>query len=137
MDVAAGRVTLQTDWDDFRGLPINPDVQNLLQQGSWQGADPGLVAFAQTAANQAIIACALERYFLARGQYPESLEDLQPEFIAKIPNDPVRGRPMSYERLSERKYILRGFGPNEQDDRRNPSSDDWLWKFSTNSPAAK
>lgn len=56
---------------------------------------------------------------------------------AKIPNDPVRGRPMSYERLSARHYNLRGFGPNERDDRKNPSSDDWLWKFPTNSPAGK
>jgi ABC-type transport system involved in multi-copper enzyme maturation permease subunit len=137
VDVAAGRFSVQMDWDDFHGLPINPDAQTLLQQGYWLGANPALVAFAQTAANQAVIACASERYFLAHGQYPESLEKLQPRFIARIPNDPVRGRPMSYERLSERHYILRGFGPNEQDDRKNPSPDDWLWKFSTNSPAAK
>ena len=137
MDVAAGRVAMQVDWGDLNGLPLDSDTQSLLQQPSWQGANPASVAFAQCAANQAVIACALERYLLARGQYPEALEALRPEFSARIPNDPVRGRPMSYERVNDRQYILRSFGPNEVDDRKNPASDDWLWSFPTNAPAAK
>ncbi len=44
---------------------------------------------------------------------------------------------MSYQRTDDRHYILRSVGPNEVDDRKNPSSDDWLWSFPTNAPAIK
>jgi hypothetical protein len=109
----------------------------LFQQQTWLGANPALLAFAQTAVNQAIIACALERYRLGRGQYPEMLEALHPAFLSRIPSDPVRGRPMSYERIGASEYVLRSVGPNGLDDRKNRASDDWLWKFPTNVPAAK
>jgi hypothetical protein len=49
----------------------------------------------------------------------------------------VRGRPMSYERIKEREYILRSVGPNELDDRTNTVGDDWLWSFPTNAPVTK
>src|SRR5437868_12116655 len=42
-------------------LPILPGFGNLLRK----------TAFAQTAADLAAISCALERYRLARGQYPD------------------------------------------------------------------
>jgi hypothetical protein len=137
MDVAAGRIAMQVDWSNLRGLPLDADTQILLQQPSWQGANPSLVAFAQSAVNQAVIACALERHLLTRGQYPETLEAVRREFPGRIPNDPVRGRPMSYERVNDRQYILRSFGPNEVDDRKNRASDDWLWSFPTNAAAVK
>ena len=44
-------------------------------------------AAAQTAYNQAAIACALERYHLANGQFPEKLEALAPRFISPLPDD--------------------------------------------------
>jgi hypothetical protein len=51
------------------------------------------IARQQTMANQALIACALERYHLAHGDYPESLETLSPQFIEKIPHDLIGGQP--------------------------------------------
>jgi len=135
MDVTAGRVDMQMNWEDINGLPLDQDTQSLLQQPTWSGANPAIVVFAQAALNQAILACALERHFLARGRYPESLTELQPQFIEKLPTDPVRGRPMNYERVDDRHYILRSFGPNTVNDRKVPASDDWLWRFPTNAPA--
>jgi hypothetical protein len=79
----------------------------------------------------------LERHRLALGKYPENLETLRPVYLGKIPNDPIRGRPMIYQRVDDSHYILRGVGPNEVDDRKNPSSDDWLWSYPTNTSAAK
>ena len=42
---------------------------------------PLKAAMAQTAADQAAIACALERFRLAKGQFPDKLEALVPQFI--------------------------------------------------------
>jgi hypothetical protein len=136
MDVAGGRVAVQVNWNDLNGLPLDPETQVLIQQPLWQGVNSALVAFAQNSANQAVIACALERHLLVRGHYPETLEALRPEFAVRILNDPVNGRPMSYERENEHNYTLRSVGPNQVDDRKNRASDDWLWRFPTNAPAA-
>jgi hypothetical protein len=137
MDVAAGRAGTGIDWNDLDGLSLDADVHYLLQQQNWGPVNSASVAFSQNALNQAIIACALERHFLAQGKYPDDLEDLRPAYLEKIPSDPMRGRPMSYQRIDDHHYILRSVGPNEVDDRKNPSSDDWLWSFPTNKPAIK
>jgi hypothetical protein len=50
----------------------------------------------QTQVNQCLIACALERYRLAHGSYPASLDALVPEYLTKIPNSPINGKPMTY-----------------------------------------
>jgi hypothetical protein len=132
VDATAGRVRLEVNWDDLRGLPLDNEMQQLLQQYYWSGAHPGLVSFAQTAVNQGILACALERWRLTHGKYPESLESLGPDYLDRIPNDLVRGRPMIYQRLGDDRFILRGVGPNDVDDRKATASDDWLWAFPTN-----
>ena len=44
-------------------------------------------AYNQTLVNEAQIACALERYHLANGEYPETLDALMPQFMEKIPHD--------------------------------------------------
>lgn len=49
------------------------------------------LAFNQTLVNQAWVACALERYRLAHGQYPEGLDALSPGFIEKLPHDLIGG----------------------------------------------
>jgi len=136
MDIAAGRVSLEMDWSELNGLPLDGESMQLLQQGSWWGANPALVAFAQTALNQAIIACALERFHLANGKFPEVLGQLTPAYLERIPHDFVSGRVMIYQRDSDHRYILRGVGQNQLDDRKSPSSDDWLWWYGTNAPPA-
>ena len=87
--------------------------------------------------NQAIVACALERFRLANRVYPETLEQLVPALLPRIPHDAVSGRPIIYQPPGEASFILRGVGPNGTDDRKKPVSDDWLWTYSTNAPSAK
>jgi hypothetical protein len=92
----------------------------------------------QTMANQALIACALERYRLAHGDYPESLETLSPQFIEKIPHDIIGGQPLKYRRLAADKFLLYSVGWNETDDGglappSNPTNwnfdqGDWVWR---------
>jgi hypothetical protein len=136
VDVAAGRIHEAMNWSDLNGLPLDSPSRELLQQ-SWWGANPASVAFAQTSVNQATIACALERFRLVNRVYPETLEQLVPTLLARVPHDAVSGRPMIYQPVGERSFILRGVGPNGTDDRKNNRSDDWLWTYSTNTPSAK
>jgi ABC-type Na+ efflux pump permease subunit len=137
VDVAGARVRLDMDWSDIEGLSLDNGTDSLLQQYYWAGASPTVVVFAQTAVNQAIIACALERHRLDHGQYPETLEQLIPDYLRAIPNDVVRGRPMIYENEDNGKFTLRSVGPNQTNDRNKPASDDWLWSFPTNAPPTK
>ena len=44
------------------------------------------------------VAIALERYRLAHGAYPESLDVLAPQFIAQLPHDIINGQPLHYRR---------------------------------------
>jgi hypothetical protein len=73
-------------------------------------------AFNQTQANEAQIACALERYRLAYGEYPEMLDALAPQFNEVIPHDIIGGQPLHYRREANGQFILYSVGWNETDD---------------------
>ena len=131
VDATAGRVVSDFNWSDFNGLPLDGVATQLFQQAPWWGSKLSLVSLAQTAVNQGVIACALERYRLARGAYPESLEQLLPAYLNDIPRDISRGRPMFYQRDDQGGYVLRGAGFNGTIDAGTAASDDWLWAFTT------
>jgi hypothetical protein len=69
----------------------------------------------QTMVNQALIACALERYHLAHGEYPETLDALVPQFIETIPHDVIGGQPPHYRRNSDGTFLLYSIGWSQQD----------------------
>jgi hypothetical protein len=73
-------------------------------------------AYAQTGVNLGFVACALERYRLAHGEYPEKLGSLVPTFAEKLPDDVVSGKPLLYRRGEGRSYVLYSLGWNEKDD---------------------
>jgi hypothetical protein len=56
------------------------------------------VASSQARLDQARLACALERFRLARGAYPARLEDLGPSFLGPVPRDRLADRPLGYVR---------------------------------------
>ncbi|MBI4662407.1 MAG: ABC transporter permease subunit [Verrucomicrobia bacterium] len=60
----------------------------------------------QTWVNQAILACALERYWLARGQYPETLDALVPEYVTQLPRDAISGGIPAHRRTSNGRFTL-------------------------------
>ncbi len=62
------------------------------------------------------IACALERYHLAHGEYPETLDALMPQFMEKMPHDIIGGQPLHYRRTDDGKFLLYSVGWNETDD---------------------
>jgi len=89
------------------------------------------LAHNQTLVNEAQIACALERYRLANGGYPESLDALMPQFIQKLPHDIIGGQPLHYRRTDNGKFLLYSVGWNETDDGGTASDKmdqgDWVW----------
>jgi len=91
----------------------------------------------QTALDQAVVACALERCRRMEGKYPETLSDLVPRFIERLPHDLMTGTPWVYRR-TQSGYRLYSVGANRVDDGGIPSgrlqwgfldltSGDWVW----------
>jgi hypothetical protein len=96
-------------------------------------------AFAQASVDLARVACALERYRLAHGEYPESLDALSSRFIEKLPHDVIGGQPLHYRRTEAGQFVLYSVGWNEKDDggqvvlKPDGSEDrekgDWVWQY--------
>lgn len=83
----------------------------------------------QTQVHQAIIACALERYHLAHGEYPENLDALVPRFLNQIPRDVIGGRIPRYRRADGGTFVLYSVGWNEAYNNAGPSvsGGEWIW----------
>ncbi|HWC58777.1 MAG TPA: hypothetical protein VHC44_03715 [Verrucomicrobiae bacterium] len=87
----------------------------------------------QNAANLAVVACGLERYRLAKGSYPASLDMLEANFVTKLPHDIINGGPLQYHRDGD-SYVLYSIGWNEKDDGgvadpQNSDNGDWVWNY--------
>ena len=99
-------------------------------------------ALAQNAVDEAVVVCALERFRLSNGKYPESLDALAPQFISKLPHDIINGEPLKYRRIDDGKFVLYSVGWNEVDDGgaiartqgspnkvQDITQGDWVWPF--------
>ena len=62
-----------------------------------------------------ILAVAIERYRLSRGELPGSSNDLSPPYIDSIPLDPFTGKKLLYKRDGET-YLVYSVGINRRDD---------------------
>jgi hypothetical protein len=97
-------------------------------------------AYAQSCLDEAAAACALERYRLAKGRFPETLAAVSPQFIEKPPVDVVTGELLKYRLKDAGQFILYSVGWNGVDDGgtrafakgTTPSLDiahgDWVWE---------
>lgn len=93
----------------------------------------------QTWVDQAEIACALERFRLTNGKYPDKLAALVPQFIAKIPHDLIGGKDMNYSCKDGDNFKLYSIGWNEIDDggitahttdgKEDRDFGDWVWHY--------
>jgi hypothetical protein len=114
----------------WRGLPLRLISQEclLLQMGT---------------------ACALERFYIANGSYPENLDALMPDFLSAVPLDPVDQKPMRYHRTEDGRYVIYSVGYDQRDDNgrphpkgkkepdidqhtgiADPTGYDWVWRYS-------
>ncbi len=93
----------------------------------------------QASLDQARVACALERYRLAKAGYPETLDALAPAFIEKLPCDVITGQPLKYRQTDNGQFALYSIGWNEKDDggevaltskgNADWSKGDWAWRY--------
>lgn len=83
-------------------------------------ATPGIMVGKRIAAIQTILrslatACAVERYRMAHGRLPATLEDLVPAFLPSVPTDPLTGKPLCYKPSESRSYLIYGAGWDQTD----------------------
>ena len=97
---------------------------------------PIKAAGAQTVVDQAATACALERFRMANGQYPENLQALVPRFLAHLPNDVFTGEPFNYRRTDDGRFVLTSAGGSQTDNGGAPGGNifdkfpgDWVWEY--------
>jgi hypothetical protein len=102
-------------------------------------------AYTQSVVNEAIAACALERYRIEHGTYPDTLEAANRPEETSIPLDVISGKPMGYRKTPDGRYALWCVGLTGKDNggkrilnKENPewtrfsSPDypgDWVWDF--------
>jgi hypothetical protein len=99
------------------------------------------LGYTQTQVNESEIVCALERYHLIHGEYPEALAAVTPQFITELPHDIVGGAPLHYRRTEDGKFLLYSIGWNETDDGGktvlsqtgsiDQDQSDWVWQYPT------
>jgi hypothetical protein len=105
-----------------------------------------MAVYTQSVFNEAIAACALERYRIEHGTYPERLEEAKRAGEPAIPLDIISGKPMGYRRTADGRYALwcvgfdgvddggiRGGDPKKPESQRFSRPDykgDWVWDFS-------
>jgi hypothetical protein len=98
------------------------------------------LAHAQATVDLAAVACALERHRLAHQKYPETLAELVPAFLEKIPADLIDGQPLRYRRTDDGLFLLYAIGWNANDDGGDVAflaggrafetkEGDWVWRY--------
>jgi hypothetical protein len=94
---------------------------------------------------QAVIACALERHRIEKGEYPETLDPLKRADGSPLPPDIMTSQPMRYRREANGRYTLWSVGFDGKDDNGKRNLDpanpeaarfykadyvgDWVWDF--------
>ena len=124
-------------------------LETLLMPSLGGGAER--FAYAQSSVDLARVAIALERYRLAHGGYPDSLDTLAPQFIAQVPHDIIGGGPLHYRLTSDpssqssdaasEQFVLYSIGWNDRDDggvvvlkkgstgEVDRDAGDWVWRY--------
>ena len=92
------------------------------------------LAASRCIADEAAIACGLERCRLANGKYPAQLNALAPAFIPTLPHDALTGESYRYRLDGADQYTLYSVGWDLKDDGGKPGAKwygpdgDWVWQ---------
>lgn len=96
-------------------------------------------ALGQATADLGRTGCALERYRLAHGRYPDSLDDVASFLSGGVPHDVINGGPLHYRLTDDGQFTLYSIGWNEKDDggtvvlakggAPDPEQGDWVWRY--------
>lgn len=92
-------------WNTLYAIGMPPIISSIIKYARFQAnVDEGRIA------------CALERYRLAHGVYPATLDVLAPACIADLPPDVMNGEPYHYRLQPDGSFVLYSVGWNQQDD---------------------
>ncbi len=131
---AAERLVIRPRLDNLFARKLMPALSRSCQR----------VARGQAFVDTARLACGLERFRLANGKLPESLEALAPRFIESIPIDVIDGQPLRYQLKPDGGYVIYSVGWNQTDDggeigwskprgsevpRVDYAQGDWVWQM--------
>jgi len=100
-----------TSWGFLEGASRLPERLLLGRVGgapTWFGMDQALI-------RTAIAALAAERYRLARGRWPETLDQLVPNYLGAVPSDPLARGPLKLHRLRDGLFVY-SVGFDRRDD---------------------
>jgi hypothetical protein len=91
-------------------------VKRRLSEG-WDGSTELTIHRARRTARLRllIVKCALQRYHLINGRYPEKLSQLKPKFLDAVPRDPFADDPFKY-RCTTAGYLLYSLNGDRVDD---------------------
>ena len=134
--------------DPFFPFFIAPKVKTIFRDAS--ESFPAV----QTAVDEARVACALERYRLANGHFPEILNALVPQYLKELPHDIMDGQPLRYRRTEDGQFVLYSVGSDGVDNggqlvarRRNWRGEpepmwrsgpgDWVWRYPATASVSK
>ena len=101
LEMLAEDEAVAAKWDAQRS-PLHP-LSHTISPGC--GISIDAVARAEALNRFALLAVALSAMRRIAGQPPQSLQDLVPDFIAAVPDDPFTGEPFCYENEGSR-YVL-------------------------------
>jgi hypothetical protein len=103
----------------LKGLKPPPDKLPPLLEGLMRGGEwPKLAAAfhrAKADARCAVVALATERYRMAEGRWPASVNALVPRYLPAAPNDPFDGKPLRMRQLPDG-ILVYTVGADRQDD---------------------
>lgn len=137
LSVAAYR----TSEADSHELAKHWSFYKILARMAFPAVGKAVIKFAliQSQVDLARVACALERFRLVHGKYPDTLDVLAPQFIAQLPHDILNGQPLHYRRTEDGNFVLYSVGWDETDDggkvvfgkggRVDTEKGDWVWQY--------
>jgi hypothetical protein len=92
-----------------RNCILLPALSGLKQAVS---LDLSLFAAVETAST----ALAIERYRLVGEHLPDTLEDLAPDYLENVADDPYDGKPLRYKKFGADGFVVYSIGPDNTDD---------------------
>ncbi len=106
-------------WDQIRCVYTRLAPYGLVDGPDWLRAKERILG-TEMQRVEAIAAIALKRCQLKNGKYPETLDALVPDFLSKVPLDPVDGKPLRYHLKADGMFTLYSVGRNGTDEGGDP-----------------
>lgn len=111
LDAVAAEDALQTAKKSEMGPMAAMNTENSALMVRMASAFVSRIAYARVIET----ACSVERYALANGRFPETLDALVPAYLEAVPPDPFDGLPMRYI-PGETGYMVYSIGRDREDD---------------------